>query len=69
MDPRIVERETRRDLPGDVRPQRRRGARSDKPSNAWRTITVATTSAGTDGRPRPDGNKSANSSSANSSRR
>jgi len=25
-------------------------------SNACRTITIATTSAGTDGRPRPDGN-------------
>jgi hypothetical protein len=41
-------------------------SRSERPSKAWSTITVATTSAGTDGRPRPDGNRSAKYSSANS---
>ena len=40
-------------------------SRSDRPSNAWSTITVAITSAGTDGRPRPELNRSANSSSGN----
>jgi hypothetical protein len=40
-------------------------SRSLKPSKACKTMTVATTSAGTDGRPRPDGNRSANNSSGN----
>ncbi len=38
-----------------------------RPSSAWSTITAATTSVGTAGRPRPDGNRSANSSSGYSS--
>ena len=33
-------------------------SRSDTHSNAWRTITVAITDPGTEGRPRPDPNKS-----------
>ena len=41
-------------------------SRSDRPSSDCNTITVAITSAGTDGRPRPDGNRSANNSSGNS---
>ena len=44
-------------------------SRSDSPSSDCNTITVAITSAGTDGRPRPDGNRSANNSSGNSRRR
>src|SRR5215218_4325882 len=43
--------------------------RSDKPSRAWRTMVEAITSAGTDGRPRPEGNRSANNSSGNRSLR
>jgi hypothetical protein len=43
----------------------RQASRSERPSKACSTITVATTSAGTDGRPRPDGNRSANISSGN----
>ena len=43
----------------------RQASRSERRSRAWSTITVATTSAGTDGRPRPDGNRSANISSGN----
>ena len=35
-------------------------SRSDNPSNACSTITVAITSAGTDGRPRSEANRSAN---------
>ena len=44
----------------------RQASRSERLSRAWSTITAATTSAGTDGRPRPDGNKSENISSGNS---
>jgi hypothetical protein len=44
-------------------------SRSDRPSNACNTITVAMTSAGIEGRPRPEGNRSANSWSGNSSGR
>ena len=47
----------------------RAASRSESPSSDCNTITVAITSAGTDGRPRPDGNKSTNSSSGNNSRR
>ena len=42
---------------------------SDMPCNACNAITLAMTSAGTLGRPRPLGNKSANISSVNSSAR
>ena len=42
---------------------------SDSPCSACNMITAAITSAGTLGRPRPDGNRSANISSGNSSRR
>ena len=42
---------------------------SDSPCNACSVITAAITSAGTLGRPRPVGNKSANISSGNNSRR
>src|SRR4051794_1825255 len=44
-------------------------SRSDSPCSACSTSTVATTSAGTDGRPRPDRNKSSNMLSGNSSPR
>ena len=44
-------------------------SRSDRPPSDCKTITVAITSAGTDGRPRPDGNKSANNTSGNRRRR
>jgi hypothetical protein len=44
-------------------------SRSDNPANACTTMTVATWSAGTNGRPRPEGNKSANNSSGNKSLR
>ena len=40
-------------------------SRSESPSKACKTITVAITSAGTDGRPRPVGNRSSNSASGN----
>ena len=49
--------------------RRRTAWRSDSPSREASTITVAMTSAGTEGRPRPEGNRSANISSANSARR
>jgi hypothetical protein len=42
---------------------------SESPCSACNTITAAITSAGTLGRPRPDGNRSANNSSGNNSRR
>ena len=38
---------------------------SDNPCSACNVITAAITSAGTDGRPRPDGNKSSNNASGN----
>ena len=42
---------------------------SESPCSACSVITAAITSAGTLGRPRPDGNRSANIASGNSSRR
>ncbi len=42
---------------------------SDRPCRVCNTITDAITSAGTDGRPRPDGNRSANISSGNNTPR
>lgn len=39
---------------------RRTALRSDSTSNACKTMTTAVRSAGTDGRPRPDGNRSSN---------
>lgn len=44
-------------------------SRSDSPSKACRTMTVATTSAGTEGRPLPEGNRSAKAVSGNSALR
>ena len=44
-------------------------SRSDNPSSDCNTSTDAITSAGCDGRPRPDGNRSANASSGNRRRR
>ena len=44
-------------------------SRSDRPSSDCNTITVAISSAGTDGRPRPEPNRSANNSSGNRRRR
>ena len=44
-------------------------SRSDNPSRAWRTRIDAAMSTGTEGRPRPDGKRSANIASANSTRR
>lgn len=40
-------------------------SRSDNPCKACNTMTVATTSGATDGRPRPEGNKSVNNSAGN----
>lgn len=48
---------------------RRIASRSESSSRLCSTITAAITSAGTDGRPRPEGNRSANISSGNSSLR
>ena len=44
-------------------------SRSDRPCNACNTKIDAAISAGTDGRPRPEGNRSANNSVGNSTRR
>ena len=44
---------------------RAHAARSDRPSNACNNSTDATTSPGTDGRPRPDSNRSSNIASGN----
>ena len=48
---------------------RRTAWRTERPSRAWRTMTVAMTSAGTEGRPRAVGNRSSNSSSGNTAAR
>lgn len=44
-------------------------SRSEYPYRAWSTNTAAITSAGTDGRPRAERNKSANISSGNNASR
>ena len=65
VEPGIVERPARRHLPRDVHPQLVERVPVREPFNDCSTITVAITSAGTDGRPRPDGNRSANKPSGN----
>ena len=47
----------------------RTASRSDSPRSDCSTITVAITSPGIDGRPRPEGNRSANIASGNNRRR
>lgn len=61
--------QARRCLPGDVGLQAPGRLSVREASRAWSTMTEATTSAGTDGRPRPLGNRSANISSGNRARR
>jgi len=62
----IIQAQPAGDLPGDIAPQRACGLPSLRPSKARSTITVATTSAGTEGWPPPCRATSANSSGGNS---
>jgi hypothetical protein len=49
MKPLVIQAQPTGDLPGDVAPQALTASRSLKPSKACSTITVAITSAGTEG--------------------
>jgi hypothetical protein len=67
MHPFVVEREAAGDLPTDIAPQRVGGLSIREALDFLRIIADAITSAGIDGRPRGDGNRSSNSSSGNTS--
>ncbi len=65
----MIQREPARRLPPQITPGRLSSLRVGTVVRTCSTITDAITLAGTDGRPRPDGNKSAKSSSVNNSPR
>ena len=65
----MVDRQPARHLPPQVTPQRLHRLTVGQPCNVCNTSTEAITAAGTDGRPRPDGNRSANIPSGNTSSR
>jgi hypothetical protein len=66
MEALVVKAQPAGDLPGNVAPRRADGLPVRRPSKACSTITVATTSAGTDGWLPPWETTSANTSGGNS---
>jgi hypothetical protein len=66
VEPLVIQPQPTDDLPDDIAPQRADRSRSDRPARACSTITVAITSAGTDGCPPRWRATSANSSGGNS---